>query len=137
MRVTLVLAILKIQSSYKDETEKPVGEGDIPDTVQWYIADGKAWRIRTYALDHDIHIYAIKSVPDEVVDLAIKSNAKHYSDVMQNHFRLDFDESASEEETQEYLESIGLSGFLEFVKEGYYFWKPDEGHYFSQSKPTE
>src|SRR5207245_4972487 len=54
---TLVLAVLSVQSSYRNNTEKPAS--DVCDTVQWWITPDNTWRIKTFALDHDIHVHEV------------------------------------------------------------------------------
>jgi len=62
MRGILVLAVLTIKSSYSQNVELAVAHaGDAPDTVQWWIGEGGCWRLRTYAIDHDIHRSGIGS----------------------------------------------------------------------------
>jgi hypothetical protein len=60
MKGTLLLTILNIQSSCARDLEETVVDAScVPDTLQWWIGSEEAWRIRTYALDHDIHTYSI------------------------------------------------------------------------------
>ena len=54
----LVLAILSIQSSYLEDKEIPAER--IPDTVQFWYSPGITWRVKTYAIDHDIHIGSVR-----------------------------------------------------------------------------
>ena len=54
---TLIVAILSIESSYLDEVERPVK--DVPDTVQFWLTSASQWRIKTYAIDHDIHVHRL------------------------------------------------------------------------------
>src|SRR5262245_21305082 len=54
---TLIIGILTIESSYAQNTERP--SRGVPDTLQFWIAPDRAWRIRTYATDHDIHPYSL------------------------------------------------------------------------------
>ena len=54
---TLVLAILTVESSYVQEIERPATR--VPDTVQFWFAPESDWRIKTFAIDHDIHAYRI------------------------------------------------------------------------------
>ena len=80
MRGFLVLAILSVKSSYSRELEIALdGKDDIPDTLQWWFGDGGCWRIRTYAMDHDIHAYVIGNSPQTTLELAKKNNLKNYA----------------------------------------------------------
>jgi hypothetical protein len=67
MRGTLVLAILSIQSSYARDVEQSLDTpDDVPDTLQWWVSPQGSWRIKTYALDHDIHTHDVGSHTDLV-----------------------------------------------------------------------
>jgi len=60
MRGILLLALLSVTSSYSREIEMALENADeVPDTLQWWLRDGGCWRIRIYALDHDIHAYRV------------------------------------------------------------------------------
>jgi hypothetical protein len=54
---TLVLAILTTESSYAQNVERAATA--VPDTIQFWLTPEKQWRIRTYAIDHDIHVYGV------------------------------------------------------------------------------
>lgn len=53
----LIVGLLIIQSSFIENYEKEAE--NVPDTVQFWLTNESAWRIRTYAPDHDIHIYSM------------------------------------------------------------------------------
>src|SRR5688500_12089589 len=82
MQGTLVLTILAVQSSYLREIEEPLDDNSgPPDTPQWGIAPTGARRIRTYAIDHDIHIHAVGPA-DGLRELALENTQTHYGDVI-------------------------------------------------------
>lgn len=54
---TFVIGILTIASSHKDNVAQPATK--VPDTVQFWLPGSSAWRLRTYAVDHDVHTYAM------------------------------------------------------------------------------
>ncbi len=60
MRGILLPAVLTVKSSYSREIETALENADdVPDTLQGWFGNGGSWRIRTYALDHDIHAYQV------------------------------------------------------------------------------
>jgi hypothetical protein len=135
MRGTLLLAILTTKSSYIREIEEPVNEpSDLPDTLQWWITPDATWRIRTYALDHDIHTYEIGDLAD-AVRVAQANNEKNYGDVIASQFRFDFADCTDKSETDAALLSAGLEPRLEIAAGRFAFWKPDDAKYRSQSAP--
>src|SRR5262245_52474850 len=136
MRGTLVLAVLNVKSSYLQEIEEPLdGEGDIPDTLQWWIAAGNAWRIKTFALDHDIHTCAMDKGGPELVELAQANNLKHYGDVVDSQHVLEFQDCTDAKEVRRVFRRVGLPPRLEVAEGQFAFWKPDEAKYRTQSQP--
>ena len=60
MRGILLPAVLTVKSSYSREIETALENADdVPDTLQGWFGNSGSWRIRTYALDHDIHAYQV------------------------------------------------------------------------------
>ena len=83
MRGILLLALLSVKSSYSREIEIPLENADdIPDTLQWWFGEGGCWRVRTYALDHDVHAYPVGNSLQTTVELAKKNNQDNYGDVI-------------------------------------------------------
>jgi hypothetical protein len=71
MRGILVLAVLTIKSSYSQNVELAVSDADdVPDTIQWWLGVGGCWRLRTYAIDHDMHSYKIGNSSQTTLELA-------------------------------------------------------------------
>jgi len=129
---TLVLAVLTVQSSYKDNVEKPAGQ--VPDTVQWWITPDTTWRIKTYAIDHDIHIHSLDKVPASAVDFAVANTKEHYGDVLRKIHVVKFSDGNSKTVAAA-LAQAGLANQLEMSPQGFAFWNPDGGAYTSQSRP--
>lgn len=133
---TLILAILSIESSYLDEVERPAQV--VPDTVQFWMAPDSQWRIRTFAIDHDIHVHKIQ-IADEAKRLTTefaKANIeKTYGDVTAQVLVIVFEEPSDPEAVKQVLERNHLKGQLEAVKAGYYFYNPDSGNYRTRSQP--
>lgn len=136
MRGTLVLAVLKIKSSYSQNVELAVAEaGDVPDTVQWWLGRGGCWRLRTYAIDHDIHAYKIGNSSQATLELAQTNNQKTFGDVIKAHHVIHFVNCADPSELAAEFERIGLCPRLEISPGRFAFWKPDEATYSTKSTP--
>ena len=128
----LVLAILTVQSSYAQEVEQPAQR--VPDTVQFWFAPDSQWRIKTFALDHDIHVYQIRG-ERLTTEFAQNNIRKSYGDVTDRVFVLEFPDPQNHIEVERILKQHNLNGSLEAVKEGYYFYNVDRGDYRTKSKP--
>lgn len=136
MQGTLLLALLTIKSSYSRNIETDVeSEADVSDTLQWWFSNGACWRIRTYALDHDIHVYRIGKSPKTTLELAERNNLKHYGDVIKVQHILDFSGRRSEADVNAQFQRIGLVPRMETSLSGFAFWKPDDAEYRTKSKP--
>ena len=133
---TLILAILTVESSYLSEVERPAKK--VPDAVQFWFAPDSQWRIKTYAIDHDIHVHRV-NIADEskrlTVEFSQNNIKKSYGDVTSEVLIVEFPDPKNEAEVRRILRDKELSGTLESVKGGYYFYNPDSGDYRSRSKP--
>ena len=131
----LVVVLLTVESSYLRNTERPVA--GTSDTVQFYFTANRDWRIKTYAMDHDIHVHVIRETGHErvfsVAD-AESNSRKHYGDVLSRVVILEFAE-ADTVATDRVLAAHSLSGHLEVGSSGVAFYNPDGGRYHSQSVP--
>jgi hypothetical protein len=135
MRGTLLLAILSTKSSYIQEIEEPAdGPTDVPDTLQWWIAPEVTWRIRTFALDHDIHTHEMRGLAD-AIRLARANNEKNYGDIIAVQHQLDFADCTDKHETDAKLVAAGLAPRIEVATGRFAFWKPDDDKYRTQSTP--
>lgn len=136
MKGTLILTLLKVKSSYLRELEEPLSDaGDVPDTLQWWLSSELAWRIKTFALDRDIHTYSIGSPGPTWVQVARENDQKHYGDVISLTRVLEFEDCTDVEEVTRVFRSAGLEPRLEVAAGRFAFWKPDEGRYWTQSQP--
>lgn len=54
----LLVFQLAVQSSYTDNVEHEA-DGNQFDTVQWWFSESETWRIKTFAIDQDIHTHCI------------------------------------------------------------------------------
>jgi hypothetical protein len=132
----LVVAMLTTESSYASEIERPANA--VADTVQFWFGSSGAWRVRTYAIDHDIHVYQV-GASDRATALQPRSAEahimKHYSDVLAKLVVLRFKESINKVEVEQILAAQGLSGTLEVAPAGFAFYNPDSGQYETKSEP--
>ena len=133
MKRTLILTILKTKSSYQQNREEKSQPGEPSDTVQWWIGEDGAWRISTFILDHDIHVYKVE--PNSAKHF-IDNTVKHYGDVIERIVTLNFNDYQNKEEVEGVLKKAGLNGAqLEVAKAGFAFWNPDGERYHTQSQP--
>lgn len=133
---TLVIGILSIESSYAENIERPARA--TPDTLQFWIGPTDVWRIRTYAIDHDIHPNFIRDMltrKSQPVDFAVNHINKHYGNVLASIVILKLADT-SENVVKPLLQERKLTGHLEVAPRfGFAFWNPDSGHYRSTSTP--
>ena len=136
MRGILVLAVLTIKSSYSENVELAVSDAnDVPDTVQWWLGGGGCWRLRTYAIDHDIHSYKIGNSSQTTLELAQTNNQKNFGDIIKAHHVIHFVDCADPSELAAEFGRIGLCPRLEISLGRFAFWKPDDGVYSTKSTP--
>jgi hypothetical protein len=132
----LVLAVLTTESSYASEIERPATA--VADTVQFWFGSSGAWRVRTYAIDHDIHVYQVGASgasPTFQPQSAEAHIKKHYSDVLAKLVVLRFKEPNDKAEVEQILAVQGLSGTLEVAPAGFAFYNPDSVQYETKSEP--
>jgi hypothetical protein len=136
MQGTLLLAILNVRSSYIEGMELPLATADlVPDTLQWWIGPATAWRIRTYAIDHDIHIHEVAGHPEEIIALAKENNRKHYAQIIEAEYSLTFVNCQDQAEVDKECRRIGIAPRLEISTGRFAFWKPDDVRYATRSRP--
>jgi hypothetical protein len=132
---TLVVALLSVQSSYAKEVEQPAA--GVPDTIQFWLAPDMQWRVRTYAIDHDIHVYNLGAVEEKKVsaEFAMEHIKKHYADVTASLVVLTFVDPKDPKDVERVLAKHQLKGTLEVSKKGIAFYNPDRGEYRTKSTP--
>ena len=135
MRGTLVLTILTVQSSYRQNEEEPIPDGGVPDTIQWWLAPTGNWRIRTYGLDHDIHTHSIGEA-DDLIELALANAREHYGDIIRSQHVFELTDCLNAETTSAVFRAAGLEPRIEIATGLFAFWRPDEARYHTQSEPT-
>jgi hypothetical protein len=132
---TLYIFTLTVESSYDKNFERPAGEKF--DTLQWWIGSHGAWRIKTYAVDADIHPYKIDTDKPraELRQLAVENTHKHYGDVIQKMTVVEIPANATDEEIASLLKKEGLNERFEWVEAGYLLWLPDATKYVTKTIP--
>jgi hypothetical protein len=135
MRGILLLAILSVKSSYSRAIETALETtDDVADTLQWWFGSYGCWRVRTYALDHDIHVFQVGNSAQTTLELAKKNNHDHFGDIIEQQHQIHFVNCADRAETNAEFEKIGLVPRLE-IKDRFAFWKPDDAEYWTKSEP--
>lgn len=136
MRGVLLLAVLSVKSSYLRNLEVPLQDlRDVPDTLQWWFGEGGCWRIRTYALDHDIHTYEIGKSPQTTLELALENNQRHYGNIIAAQHEIHFADCNNRLEVEAEFARIGLVPRIEIAPDRFVFWEPDDGAYSTKSTP--
>ena len=136
MKGILFVAILCVSSSYKNNYEQEIGiDGGVPDTVQWWIGDGGVWRIRTFGIDHDIHVYQVEGGTEGMLEYARESTEKHFGDIVCDLHEWSFKDATDSSETGKAIVASGLEPRLDFEPGRFLFWKPDNAGYRSQTRP--
>jgi len=134
--IILIFALLTTESSYKADVERPMAA--VGDTIQFSFGAQGTWRVRTFAMDHDIHVYSIGTQNDNHSFSASEAEEhinKHYGDVLRKIYVIRFKSPASDAENARVLQENGLSGKLEVTPAGFAFYNPDRVKYKTQSTP--
>lgn len=135
MQDRLLIFKLKIKSSYLQNKELP-SDTDF-DTLQFYAHGDTVWRIKTYAVDSDIHIHQInprgKSLQETLIFLT-ESTKAHYGDVMDQEYEMKLAGPDDMDTASAFLKKHTLSGKLE-SHEDYALWNPNGAIYTTQSRP--
>lgn len=132
MTAVLVIFFLTVRTSYLDDIEVEATD-DSFDTVQFYATDSGAWRIKTFAIDQDVHVWKIDATVSDIVALARHNTEKHYSDVLSEGYIIEA--LGGVEEVRRELTERGLSDNLEMSNEGFLFWCPEGSEYHTRSAP--
>ena len=67
MKAVLVLFLLSIKSSYVNDDESEATDEQF-DTIQFVQTDKGTWRIKTFAVDEDVHLWSIEAADDMTFD---------------------------------------------------------------------
>jgi hypothetical protein len=139
--VTLVAGVLTIESSPAQELERPAGA--VPDTVQFWLGPKGSWKIRTYAVDHDVHTWHLKNLPwsRDLVQFAVDHIFKHYGDILSRCVTIELPNPGDPKAVQSGLSEHGLTtgGLQEAEWKGdrWAFWTPDGAQYITRTGEEE
>lgn len=128
---THIIFFLAVRSSYSRNEEKEAIESEF-DTVQFHTDGGDCWRIKTFALDQDVHVWNIGKVED-LVALARANTERHYGDIITEGYILN--STTGLEGIRSELMDRGLDNHLEISDAGFAFWTPTGTSYETKSQP--
>ena len=134
--IILLVALLSTESSYKNNLERPASNA--ADTVQFAMSEQSTWRIRTYAIDHDIHTHAIGKLlnGNSYGPIEAEQNIrKTYGDVIKVIYVLHLPVPFNDDVNKKLLLERGLAGEIESAPNGLVFYNPDKSSYRSQTTP--
>jgi hypothetical protein len=130
-RRTLIVAVLSVRTSFKDKREEPA-KNLPPDTVQWWLAPDASWRIKTFALDHDIHIYRLDG--GDATEF-IANTKRNYGPIIRSLHTIELPDFNDPAVVAQAFHEAGLRNNLEISARGFAFWNPDKARYHTQSEP--
>jgi hypothetical protein len=131
MAARLIVGVLNVRSSFRSGEERPWSKGEAPDTVQWCVGeDGTAWRLRSYAFDHDLHALLCGVQGDWDADEAavVEEMRAQYGDMLKSVHKID----VSARRAKKLLRESRLSQSVEVAPSGFAFWNPDGQPYQTQ-----
>ena len=137
MSCTLLIGLLTIQSSYIENVEHHAPQKAEADTVQFWIRTDKFWRIKTFALDHDVHINHWSGFSGDAIKLAKKNIETHFGDVLAHTYQFEFSECGVTDEVIQAFERAGLAPNFEAKLSNPIFWNPGTYSYRSISTPED
>lgn len=133
---TLLLATFTVRSTYAANSETAAA-GNAFDTIQFWLGPEDGWRIRTFAVNHDLHVHHLADFSEDSGD-RIRVLQDHlermYQDIVERVYLLVFDDASDEALVARILEANGLSGALEHAEAGFAFYNPDGGEYRTQTE---
>ena len=132
-KVIILIFILSTQSSYTHDGEYP-SNGKNFDTIQWWLSSEDSFRISTFALTNDIHIYEIKKAMDP--QFAIENTKKHYGDIIVKSFQINLSSPDDEQYVSKEITKIMGRGAIERIKHlKMGFWNYDGRKYTTKTEP--
>lgn len=132
MKSILIVFFLTVQSQYTENTEAPATPQSF-DTVQFYAGGESSWRIKTFAVDQDVHIWSLGPYKADILELARTNTSKHYGDVLGNEVVIETEDGI--EGLRRELRARGLDDNLELPPSGAVFWAPRGTRYRTKSRP--
>ena len=132
MRLTLLLFFLSEQTSYASD-ESTDATPTAFDTLQFLATPDGGWRIRTYAMDQDVHVYSMAVPREGFLEVAHANAERHYGDIVAR--RIVIDTLDGVDGLRSALRAEGLDDHLEIGKNGMLFWAPAGSEYRTRSEP--
>lgn len=136
MKATLIIFKLKVTSSYNQNIERPAEKKSF-DTLQFFVQDTTIYRIKTFAMDHDVHIHLVNlrdRTVAQTIDFLITSTHTHYGDVIDKAVFLEIKDRNDQKGIQSLLKKEGLTPYIS-IRPDFIFWSPDNKEYKTQSNP--
>lgn len=132
--IILIIFMLNIESSYLKNIEQETSSA--ADTIQFILINGEAWRIKTYSMDHGVHVWNLGSMEEaKFIETATTNTKKHYGDVMSQ--KLVIQTKAGFDGLREELQDSGLEDNLEIPEsKSFAFWVSKLGTYKTKSTPN-
>lgn len=133
MSSLLLIYVLIVESSYLQNLERAAAGAT--DTIQFCLKNGQAWRIKTFAIDHDVHVWSMGAMtPERMVSIADENTGKNYGDVLGRKISIESQGDGSD--LAEQLVRAGLPPFVEGPEDGSFaFWAHAAKLYRTQSSP--
>ena len=132
METILIIFVLTIQSSYAQNAEVAAVASNA-DTVQFFIDPDKAWRIRTFAIDQDVHVHSLGASGETAVEKVIASTERSYGDVIARKYIIRSHNGIDGIKAE--LKKLNITQALEISNSGFAFWVPENTQYRTKSQP--
>jgi len=136
MEIVLIIYLLSVEGSYAKNEEYSVEQ--FADTVQWVLTEDDLWRIRTFAIDEDVHVIHANmeqhKTKSERVEIARQLTRKRYGDIVYREVLLNSETGI--EGIKEKLEENGLVAHLNVSQKGFFFWAPPNTRYTTKTRPN-
>lgn len=135
MQNKLVIFKLSIKSSYNQNIEQPADK--VFDTLQFFVHGKDIFRIKTYAVDHDIHIHKVNvgdRTIDETLDFLTSTTKAHYEDAIEKIVTINIKDVKDTKAIKESLKKELKTAHIESTNDILY-WNPDGEPYKNQSNP--
>jgi hypothetical protein len=123
-------------SSYKDDYEIEVRGDTVTDTVQWWVGADEAFRVRTFAIDHNIHVHHLDRGGPRMVRLALGNHERIYKEVTWRQYLFLIEDPTDVVHVGSVFKESGIEPRLE-VQDRFAWWNPDGQHYENQSAPVD
>jgi hypothetical protein len=132
MSGVLLIFILTVSSSFKDNTE--IQAGEYYDVLEWWITAEKSYRIKTFSIDADIQVAEMQTKEiNEMIETAEGNTKKNYGDVIVQELKIEIKDMKDDKELNQILKQYKLKG--KFENGSILFWNPDGRAYESKTEP--